>query len=102
MRCAGLLFVLAVLHEQSSHRRAQRGLALLQRKLDLLARLFFLACTGQRENAIDGIPELSQRCREKCALLRSPAGRSKPASRRMASSRSVRMRWNWADHAVRG
>ena len=47
---SGLLFILAVLHQQSSHGRAQRGLPLLERQLDLLARLFFLALLREGEN----------------------------------------------------
>ena len=72
---AGLLFVLAVLHQQSRHGRAQRGLSFLQGKLDLLARFFFLAIVRESENAVDGIPELGEGSGEKRALLRSSAGR---------------------------
>ena len=60
---AGLLFVFAVLHQQSCHGRAQRGLPLLQRKLNLLTRFFFLAIVRESEHAVDGIPELSERSR---------------------------------------
>ena len=99
---SGLLFVFAVLHQQAGNGRAQCGLAFLQGNLNLLASFFVLSIASESEDAVDGIPELGEGAGQKRALLGSTAGGANPASRRMASSRSVRMRWNCADQAVSG
>ena len=71
----GLLLAFAVLHQQAGDRRAQSRLPFLQRKLDLLARFFLSSFLGERENAVDGVPELGERARQKRALLGCSAGR---------------------------
>ena len=73
MRCAGLFFIFAVLDQQSRDGGAQSRLPLLQRKLDLLPRLFFFSVASQGEDAVDGVPELRERAAQKRALLGSAA-----------------------------
>ena len=69
-----LLFAFVVLHQQARHRRAQRRLSRLQRKLDLGARLAGLAARRQREGAIDRVPELGHGVFQILTLFRSTVG----------------------------
>src|SRR5207248_5638103 len=70
---SGLLFVLAVLNQQTGDRAAQRSLPLLQGILDLLAGIFFFSPAGQSKDAIHGVPKLGERTGQKRALLGSAA-----------------------------
>ena len=74
-----LLFILAVLHQQSSDSRAQGRLPRLQRNLDLRSRIFFFALACQSEHTIDRIPELRERTAQRGALLARAASRGQAA-----------------------
>ena len=56
----GLLLAFAILHQQTGDGGAERGLAGLQRKLNLRSRIFFVARGCEGEDAVDGVPELRQ------------------------------------------
>ncbi len=70
----GLLLAFVILHQQAGHRRAERRLAGLQRKLDLGPGLAGLAAGCQGKGAVDGIPELVHGILEILALLGSTVG----------------------------
>ena len=55
---AACLFALVVLHQQARHRGAERRLPRLQREADPRARLSASSVCGQREDAVERIPEL--------------------------------------------
>src|SRR5579859_5988788 len=69
-----LLLVLAVLHEEAGDGCAEGRLPLLQGKLDLLAGLLLFAFLRECKDAVDGVPELSERAAQERALLGSAAG----------------------------
>jgi hypothetical protein len=62
------------LYQQPRDRGAKRGLARLQRQLNLIASFFFLAGASQFEHAVDGIPKLRQRLAEELPLVGGASG----------------------------
>ena len=75
---SGLFFVFAVLYKKAGNGRTERGLAFLEREFDLAASFFFLSRTGEGEDAIDRVPELSDGTGQKCALFGSTADSGEP------------------------
>ena len=98
-----LLFALVVLDEQPRHRRAQRRLPRLQRQPDLRACFVFLPGPARARRSGRRRPRTARagwRGTARCSGVRRATATSSCAC--SASSRSVRMRSNCADHAVSG
>src|SRR6266705_612636 len=69
-----LFFTFVVLHQEASHGCAQDGLAGLQGKANLVARILIFAVAGERKDALSGAPKLRERACKVLFLLRGAAG----------------------------